>query len=218
MSAVIPARSRDLRQGVRLELATIGWMVVEAVVAIAAGVAARSLLLTAFGIDSVIELASGGVLLWRLVVDTRGADVAMVERAERRSTAAVGVLLGLLCLYILAFSVAGLGLRLRPDASLPGLGITLVALVIMPLLVVGKRSVASRLDSAALRGDAACSITCAYMAAAAVVGLLLHVALGWWWAEYAASLAFLYWLIPEAREALQAAARGKARHDECEDD
>lgn len=218
MSAVIPARSRDLRKGVRLELATIGWMVVEAVVAIAAGVAARSLLLTAFGIDSVIELASGGVLLWRLVVDARGADAAMVERAERRSTAAVGVLLSLLCLYILAFSVAGLGLGLRPDPSLPGLGITLVALVIMPLLVVGKRSVASRLDSAALRGDAACSIACAYMAAAAVVGLLLHVALGWWWAEYAASLVFLYWLIPEAREALQAAARGEARHDECEDD
>ena len=128
------------------------------------------------------------------------------------------MLLAALCLYVVAFSVAGIALQVRPDASIPGLVITASALVVMPILVVGKRRVADRLDSAALRGDAACSVTCAYMAATALAGLALHAVLGWWWADYAASLLLLYWLVPEAREALQAAAKGEAQHDECCDD
>jgi divalent metal cation (Fe/Co/Zn/Cd) transporter len=218
MAAVLGNRARHLRTGVRLELATIAWMLIEAAVAIAAGLLARSILLTAFGFDSLIELASGGVLLWRLIVDARGASLARVETAERRASLIVGVLLATLCLYVVAFAVAGLALNVRPDASVPGLAITALALVVMPILVVGKRRVANRLDSAALRGDAACSVTCAYMAATALVGLALHAVFGWWWAEYAASLLLLYWLVPEAREALEAAAKGEARHDDCRDD
>lgn len=218
MAAVIAPRDGQLRSGVRLEMATIVWMVVEAAVAITAGLLARSILLTAFGFDSMIELASGGVLLWRLMVEARGASLTRVENAERRASLVVGVLLAALCLYVVGFAIVGLALGIRPDASVPGLVITALALVVMPILVVGKRRVADRLDSAALRGDAACSVTCAYMAAAALVGLGLHALLGWWWADYAASLVLLYWLVPEAKEALQAAAKGEGRHDECCDD
>ncbi len=218
MAAVVSARASQLRTGVRLELVTIAWMVIEAAVAIAAGVLARSILLTAFGFDSLIELASGGVLLWRLVVDARGAGMARVEHAERRASLVVGVLLTGLCLYVVAFAIVGLALKVRPDASVPGLVITALALVVMPVLVIGKRRVANHLDSAALRGDAACSVTCAYMAATALAGLGLHAVFGWWWADYVASLLLLYWIVPEAKEALQAAAKGEARHDDCCDD
>lgn len=218
MAAVLATRARQLRAGVRLELATIAWMLIEAAVAIAAGLLARSILLTAFGFDSLIELASGGVLLWRLVVDARGASLARVEEAERRASLVVGVLLAALCLFVGAFAIAGLALKVRPDASVPGLAITGLALVVMPVLVIGKRRVAKQLDSAALKGDAACSVTCAYMAATALAGLGLHAVFGWWWADYAAALLLLYWLVPEAQEALRAAAQGKGRHDECCDD
>ena len=218
MATVVAARAGGLRSGVRLELATVAWMVVEGVVAIAAGVAAHSLLLTAFGFDSAIELVSGGVLLWRLRVESRGAGSGRVEDAERWATRIVGVLLALLCVYVVGFVIAGLVGGVRPETSVPGLAITAVALVIMPVLVIGKRRVAERIDSAALRGDAACSVSCAYMAATAVVGLGLHLLLGWWWAEYVAVAALLYWLVPETREVLHAAAKGKARHDECCDD
>jgi len=218
MATVIGARAGGLRTGVRLELATVAWMVVEGTVAIAAGVAAHSLLLIAFGFDSAIELVSGVVLLWRLTVESRGASIRRVEDADRWATRVVGVLLALLCLYVVGFVIAGLVGGVRPDPSLPGLAIAAAALVIMPVLVVGKRRVAERIDGAALRGDAACSVSCAYMAATALVGLGLHLVLGWWWAEYVAVAALLYWLVPETREVLRAAARGESRHDECCDD
>jgi divalent metal cation (Fe/Co/Zn/Cd) transporter len=79
----------------------------------------------------------------------------------------------------------------------------------MPLLAWRKRTIAARLESAALRGDAACSMTCAYMAATLLVGLVLTAALGWWWADSMAALAFLYWLQGEAREALDRARAGR---------
>src|SRR5579884_3988113 len=89
-------RRLELRAGVRIELVTVGWMLVEAAVAIGAGVAARSVLLTSFGLDSVIELASGGVLLWRLWVEMRGRPAVRVERAERAAAWVTAVALSLL--------------------------------------------------------------------------------------------------------------------------
>jgi len=86
-----PARERAVRAGVRLELVTIGWMAVEAVVGIGAGILARSVLLTAFGLDSVIELVTGGVLLWRLLTEARNQSVERVERAEQRAAWIAGI-------------------------------------------------------------------------------------------------------------------------------
>jgi len=78
------SRASQVRAGVRVEMVTVAWMVVEAVVAIGAGVLAASVLLTAFGIDSVIELVTGGALLWRLATEARGGDLARVARGEPR--------------------------------------------------------------------------------------------------------------------------------------
>jgi len=209
------SQAEAVRAGVRIEQITIVWMVAEAIVALWAGAAARSALLVAFGLDSVIELVSGGVLLWRLSVEAAGGRLDRLERAERTAAWVVGGSLALLCVYIVVTSAWALLAGARPDGSIPGLGLAIAAVVAMPFLARAKRRIAVRIDSAALRGDAACSLTCAAMAGALLVGLLLHVAFGWWWAESLAALGFLYWLVPETWEALAAARRG--RMGCCED-
>ncbi len=202
-------RGADVRAGVHIEIVTVLWMIIEGAIAIAAGIVARSALLTAFGIDSGIELVSGGVLLWRLSTEARGGSLERVERAEHRAAWVVGVSLIVLCLYVIGSGAAELLLRHKPEESLVGIGLAVVAVVGMPVLARRKRIIAERIGSAALRGDAACSITCAYMAGALLVGLVLNAALGWWWADALASFGLLYWLVREAREALEGARAGR---------
>jgi divalent metal cation (Fe/Co/Zn/Cd) transporter len=199
----------SVRAGVHVELVTIGWMLVEAGVAIGAGIAAQSVLLTAFGIDSVIELVSGGILLWRLLSEAQGGNLERVERAERRAAWVTGIALVLLCAYIVVAAVATLVLQREPDRSFTGIAIAIVAVIGMPVLARRKRAIAHRLHSVALRGDAACAITCAYMAGTLLVGLVLNAVLHWWWVDSVAALALLYWLGREAREALEGARAGR---------
>ena len=187
------SRAAALRQGVRLEWVTIAWMLVEAVIAVAAGIAARSVLLTAFGLDSVVELLSGIVVLRRLL-----------GRAEEEiSTRISAVLLVLLCVYVVLFSIGGLVLRVMPEGSILGIAVSAVAIVAMPLLAGAKRRVNRVLESPSLRADIAESISCAYLAAATLAGLVVSMATGWWWVQYIAALGLLVWLIPEALEALR---------------
>src|SRR5438477_12596620 len=107
MAELTVKRTAAIRTGVRLEVLTVGWMAVEAVLAIGAGIAARSVLLTAFGADSVIELLSGATLLWRLRVEAAGGDDARVDAVEKRAVWISAVLLILLCAYVAAASAAG---------------------------------------------------------------------------------------------------------------
>ena len=213
---VIPAitrksitRAEDVRAGVQIEVLTIVWMTIEAVVAIGAGMLARSVLLTAFGIDSVIELVTGGVLLWRLLTEARGRGLAHIEQAEHRAAWVTGIALVLLCLYIVVSAAAGLLTRTEPNGSIAGIVIALAALIGMPMLARRKRRIAARINSAALRGDAACSMTCSYMAGTLLVGLVLNALLKWWWMDSLAAFALLYWLTREAREALAGARAGR---------
>lgn len=210
-------RAGQVRAGVRIEVVTVVWMAVEAVVAIGAGVLARSVLLTSFGLDSVIELVTGGVLLWRLATEARGGSLERVEHAEVRAAWVTGVGLVVLGIYVVATSVLSLLVSNRADRSLVGIGLAVAAVLGMPALARRKRIIAARIGSAALRGDAACSITCAYMASTLLAGLALNAMFGWWWADSLAALALLYWLVPEAREALEGTRRGRAAC-ECGDD
>jgi len=198
-----------VRAGVRIEVVTVVWMLIEGAVALAAGILVRSVLLTSFGIDSVIELIAGGVLLWRLTTEARGHSLERVERAENRAAWVTGVGLSLLCVYVVGTAAASVLTRTKPESAPVGIALALIALVIMPVLVWRKRDIAARIGSAALRADAACSLTCAYMAATLLVGLGLNLAFGWWWADAVASFALLYWLVPEAREALEGARAGR---------
>ncbi len=191
--------------GVRLELVTVAWMAVEAVLAIGAGIVARSVLLTAFGFDSVIELISGGTLLWRLSSEARGANSERMESVERRATRISAVLLVLLCAYVVLVGLAGLVARLRPEGSALGVGVAAAAVLVMPLLAWRKRRANLVIGSPALRADIAETITCAYLAGATLVGAGLNLVAGWWWAEYAAALVLLVFIAMETKEAIESA-------------
>lgn len=207
-------RTASIRTGIIIEIVTISWMIVEAVVAIGAGFASHSVSLQSFGIDSLIELFTGGVLLWRLNVEQRmllvGADVAatteQIEGIERRASRFVGWALYALAVYILLDIAYGLVTRQRPESSVWGIGLALAATVSMPVLWFVKRRVAARIGSAALRADAACSIVCAYMSVTLLIGLGLTRLFGWWWADSLAALALLYFIVREGREALEKAS------------
>jgi divalent metal cation (Fe/Co/Zn/Cd) transporter len=121
------------------------------------------------------------------------------------------LLLILLCAYVVAASIAGLATQLKPEASPLGIAVTGAALVVMPLLAFAKSRANRLIASPSLRADIAETVTCAYMAAVTLGGILLSTILGTWWIQYFASFALLVWLVPEARETLEA-ARGR-RHD-----
>lgn len=189
-------------RGVLLERITVAWMVVEAALAIGAGIAARSVLLTAFGFDSVVELLSGLVLHRRLSVEAQGASVEHVERLERKTTRISGVLLVLLCAYVFITSVVGLVAGIKPEGSVLGIVVAAVAVVAMPALALAKTRANQSIGSASLRADIAETLTCAYMAGVTLAGLAASMLLGLWWVQYAAAVALLIWLIPETKEAL----------------
>jgi len=130
-STVVLTRTIDYRErhkfAVRVEWFTVAWMVAEAVVSIIAGLLARSLLLTAFGLDSAIELVTGGVLLWRLKVAARGASTEAVETAERRAALVTAVALAVLCMYVLATAIADLLGIAKSEGSTLGILVSLTA-------------------------------------------------------------------------------------------
>ena len=209
-------RRAALRSGVRLEVITVVWMGLEAVLAVGAGIAARSVLLTAFGLDSVIELLSGVTLLWRLSSEARGSNTHIggsnthIEGVERRATQLSAALLVLLCAYVVAIGVGGLLARLHPDPSALGVAVAASAVVAMPVLAWRKRRANISIGSPALRADIAETITCAYMAAATLAGAGLNLIAGWWWAEYVAALALLVFIVMETKEAIEAARGGES--------
>jgi divalent metal cation (Fe/Co/Zn/Cd) transporter len=205
MAVMEATRTAAVRRGIRLEVVTVSWMVAEAVIAVGAGIAAKSVLLTAFGFDAVVELLSGIVLLQLLATEAAGADAGRVERLERTTARISAALLVLLCAYVVLTSIVGLVIGLEPEASAVGLGVTAVALVAMPILAYAKRRVNTVLNSASLRADIAETVSCAYLAAVTLAGLGLSVLFGWWWAQYVAAFALLIWLVPETREAIEAA-------------
>jgi divalent metal cation (Fe/Co/Zn/Cd) transporter len=197
------SRTAAINHGIRLEVLTIAWMLVEAVVAIGAGVLASSVLLTAFGVDSVVELLSGIVLLRRLSTESAGESDAAVERLEARTTRISAVLLVALCAYVVLSSIAGLWLRIMPSGSIVGIAIAAIALIAMPVLARAKRGVNHVLGSPSLRADIAETISCAYLAGVTLLGLAVSMLFGWWWAQYVAALALLFWLVPETFEAFE---------------
>jgi divalent metal cation (Fe/Co/Zn/Cd) transporter len=182
----------------RLEYFTVAWNVLEAVVALVSGVMAGSVALVGFGLDSVIETLSAGILLWRL----RSND----EQRERTARKLVGVCFLLLAAYVGVESLRGLWERAQPERSLPGILLSIASVVTMPLLARGKRRVASRISSRALHADSRQADFCTYLSAILLVGLLLNALLGWWWADPVAALVMVPII---AREGVQG-VRGEA--------
>jgi divalent metal cation (Fe/Co/Zn/Cd) transporter len=188
-----------LRRGIALEGVTVGYNALEGIIAIAAGVAAGSVALTGFGVDSVIEVTSGVLLWWRLRAELGSAPLG--PAAERRAARGAGFLLLALGVYIVAESARRLLTGNRPEASLVGIALTALSLIVMPLLARAKLGVAANLGSRALRADAHETIVCAWLSAATLLGLGLNAVLGWWWADPVAALAMLPLIVREGIEA-----------------
>ena len=197
-------------QAFRLEWVTIAWMLVEAAVAIGSGIVAHSLLLLAFGVDSIIELASAGVLIWRLSVELRRGQ-AFSENTERVAGRIAGGLLFALTAYVIGSAGWSVWQRQGAEFSKPGLVLALAAIPIMYFLARRKLQIAEKLGSRALRADAIESIACGWLSLGVVAGLIAQALLGAWWVDAVASLGILYFLIKEGREAWE----GEACDDDC---
>ncbi len=194
------------RRGRRLEYFTIGWNSLEGIVAIVAGVVAGSISLIGFGIDSFIEVSSGAALLWRMSVD---ADVNRRERNERFALTIVGLCFVALALYVTYESIHDLARRQAPEHSIPGIFLACLSLLVMPLLSRAKRRVGNALRSAAMHADAKQTDFCAYLSAILLVGLLLNLLFGLWWADPVAALLMAPIIFNEGFQSM----RGKACPD-----
>ena len=189
-------RANQLRAGRRLEYFTLGWNLTEAAIAVGAGLFAGSIALIGFGIDSLIESLSGGILLWRL----HGTDTT--DKRERLAVRLVGVSFFALAVYVGFEAGKSLLHRQEPETSVIGIALSIVSLIVMPLLARAKRRVAAKLDSRALHADSRQTDICAYLSAILLAGLLLNVLFGWWWADPIAALCMLPLIFREGMEAM----------------
>jgi divalent metal cation (Fe/Co/Zn/Cd) transporter len=194
-------RIAAVRKAFRLEYLTLAWMVIEAVVAIGSGIAANSLVLLAFGVDSLIELASASVLVWRLTIELRLGQ-AFGEAAERLAAKIAGGLLLVLAFYVVLTAGWKLWTRQGAEFSLVGLVLTVLSIPVMYLLARGKLALAESLGSRAFKADALESITCGWLAFVVVATLLVQRVYGAWWLDAVASLGSVWFLLREGREAL----------------
>jgi divalent metal cation (Fe/Co/Zn/Cd) transporter len=185
-----------MRRARRLSLLSIGWMTVEAVVAIVAALLAGSVALLAFGLDSLIELASASTILW-LYTGARAGTAA----AERRAQQFIAVCFTALALYLSFDAIVTLAGGTHPRKSWPGVAVSAGALIVMPVLARAKSRVAVQLGSSATAGDAAQSWLCAISAAAVLLSILVNAALGWWWLDPIAGFAIAGLAVREGREA-----------------
>jgi divalent metal cation (Fe/Co/Zn/Cd) transporter len=193
-------RLAAIRRGFWLELLSVVWMAIEAIVAVGAGVAVGSLTLTAFGLDSVIELLSACVLIWRLTVELRRGQ-EFSERTERQASRISGGLLFALAAYIVVGVAWCIWTRHGDTFSVPGLLVAILATPIMYFLGRLKLEVAKTLGSRAMRADAAESITCGWLSLVVVIGQVANFVADAWWIDPLASIGILWFVVREAREA-----------------
>lgn len=194
------ARIALIRRAFLLEYATVAWMIVEAAVGIWAGLRSGSFFLIAFGIDSVIELASACVLIWRLTVELRRGQV-LAEQAERTASRIAGGLLIALAAYVVIAAAWKLSSGTGETFSWPGLVVTILAMPVMYLLARQKTAVAELLGSRAMRAEAVESVTCGWLSLVVAVSLVAQALSGAWWVDAAGSIGIVWFLVREGREA-----------------
>jgi divalent metal cation (Fe/Co/Zn/Cd) transporter len=184
----------------------IGWHLLEALIAIAAGAAAGSIALVGFGADSVVEGLAGGILIWRFT-GRRAASEAAEQLAQRL----IGVSFFVIAAYIGVEAARTLIAADHPQASWVGIGLAAVTIVVMPLLARAKAKVGNELGSSATTSEGRQNQLCAYLSAGLLVGLGANALLGWWWADPVAALAIATVAVHEGREAW----RGEACCEVC---
>ncbi len=199
----VAIRAQLLSRGLRLEYLTVGWNVVEGLVAVAAALAAGSVALLGFGIDSFVETASGLILVWRLHAERRAIDHERIEQVERRAQRLVAGSLVALAAYIVFDAIMTLLTGERPDPSPVGVVLAAVSLAVMWWLARAKRRTAIALGSRAMQADAFQTTACWWLSLTVLAGVGLNTAFGLWWADPVAALIIPVFLLREAREAWQ---------------
>jgi divalent metal cation (Fe/Co/Zn/Cd) transporter len=191
------------RIALSLVIVTMAYNMLEACLALWAGIAADSIALVGFGLDSVIEVLAAGALLWRLRLEWNGAIPETVEDAERKVHRFIGGTFLALALYVLW--QAGWTLWQQEAASESTLGIllALASLIVMPLISWGKLRAATVIGSAALRAEAKETLACSYLSFTLFLGLGANAVAGWWWADPVAALLMIPWLVKEGIEGWQ---------------
>jgi len=168
-----------------LNRVSLAWNMAEMVIALVAGLAAGSVSLVGFGIDSGIEVSAALVLAWRLHQE-RGSGCMM--RSDRRAARLIALAFVALAAYVWVDAVSDLAGRARPSASLPGLLLAVASVILMPRLARAKRALAPALGSQAVSADAQQTSLCALLSAVLIVGVGLNTVFGWWWADPVAAL------------------------------
>jgi divalent metal cation (Fe/Co/Zn/Cd) transporter len=181
--AAIAARARLVRRARRLAWGGNAWHVAEFAIALAAGIAASSVALVGFGLDSLIEVAAGSTIAW-LLRGTRLDSIASERRAQRLVAASYF----LLTAYIVVGSAIALSGGRHPETSWAGIALAAVTAPTMPLLAIAKRRVGNALGSRATASEGMQNMLCAYLSVALLVGLGANAVLGWWWADPVAAL------------------------------
>ena len=194
-SAGSATRRRLIRRGLTLEYLTLGWNVVGTVVSIVAAIAAGSVALAGFGLDSLIEIGASTIVVWQLK-DT-GAS------RERRALRLIGVAFIALAIYLSAQAAYTLITDSRPAHSSLGIVWTGVTCAVMLTLATGKARTGKALQNRVLQTEGRVTLVDAYLAAAVLLGLVLNAALGWWWADPLAGLVIVYYGLREALTALR---------------
>lgn len=187
------SRASLVRRARRLAWIGLGWHGIEAAVAIAAGAVAGSVALVGFGADSLIELAAGLVVLWRL------ASARAIS--ERRAQQMIAVSFYLLSAYVAVEAIRSLAAGDRPAVSWVGIGLSVLTLATMPPLAKAKAQVAEGLGSSATKSESRQTMLCAYLSAGLLLGLGLNALLGWWWADPIAALGIAAVAVREGRNA-----------------
>lgn len=202
MQSTIQIAGDDALRRIRqIQALTIAWMSTEAAVSLAAAWRAHSPALGAFGGDSVVELLSAAIVLWRFRAHAR-------DDAERLACRVAGVLLFALAACVVVVSGVSLFGYSKPKPSFLGIAVLLAAAVIMPWLATQKRNLSAITNSAALRADAAQSAFCGYLALIALLGLAVEAVWKVSWADPVAALILTPLIVHEGREALQGKACG----------
>ena len=185
-------RARLLRRGLRLEYVTLGWNVAGIIVLGIAAVAARSVALAGFGLDSLIEIGASAVVVWEL----SGTG----EERQRRGLRLIGCAFAGLAVYLLVQSTVVLAAGIRPRHSLAGIAWTAVTAVVMFALAAGKARTGRALDNPVLRTEGRVTMVDGILAVAVLAGLVLNAAAGWWQADPAAGYVLVYYAAREVRE------------------
>jgi divalent metal cation (Fe/Co/Zn/Cd) transporter len=189
-------------RALRLEYLTVGWNVFEGLVAVSVALAAGSVSLLGFGIDSFVECAAGLVLIFRLLAERRGrTSLAALEATEHRARKLVAVSLFVLAGFVLYEAARALYTRAVPEVSVVGAALLMVSVTLMLWLAKEKRSLATALGSGALAADAAQTTACWWLSLSTLAGMAMQALFGFWWADPLAALVLAALVAREGREA-----------------